>query len=188
MHVSALLALSLALATDATAVASTRGLGRARPKAQHYAWVALFFGGSQAIMPALGGLLGGGIAGVLGHRLASLTSWIAAVLLALIGGKMLWESRGPEDTEERTPGDPFALRTLFLLAIATSIDAFAAGVSLPLLGAPLVISTATIGVVTALCSMCGLYLGARLRPLLGIPLERVGGIVLLLLAGYTLWK
>ena len=105
--------------------------------------------------------------------------WIAFVLLAFIGGKMLWESRAPKTESSDQDEAAFATRTMLVLALATSVDALAIGVTLPMLGAPLGLSIATIGVVTALLSVAGLYAGRRFGAMLGPRLDVVGGVVLI---------
>ncbi len=180
MTFGSIFALAVGLAMDATAVAAARGLLAPVIRARHVARIMLFFGGFQALMPLLGWALGS----QLGPVVAAWDHWIAFVLLAGIGGKMLWEARGgPRDDEAEVAdaGDPFGLRVLTVLAIATSIDAFAVGVTLPILGAPLVTSLVTIGVVTALLSAVGLFAGRRFGALLGKRLDAVGGVVLVLL-------
>jgi manganese efflux pump family protein len=171
-----ILLLAVALAADATAVAAARGVTVTRITPRHVLLVASFFGGFQALMPLLGYLLGSRI----GPTLEAWDHWIAFGLLGFIGGKMLWEARGPRDAPS-SDHDPFGLRVLFLLAIATSIDAFAVGITLPMLGAPFALSLATIGVVTALLSALGLWVGRRFGALFGTRLELAGGVVLIAL-------
>ncbi len=179
MSFSAIFALAIGLAMDATAVAAARGLATPVLRLKHVLLVMLFFGGFQALMPLLGWALGS----QLGPLVAAWDHWIAFVLLCGIGGKMLLEARGgDDDAEEKADvGDPFGLRVLTVLAVATSIDAFAVGITLPMLGAPLVLSLVTIGVVTALLSAAGLFAGRRFGSLLGKRLDFVGGAVLVLL-------
>jgi putative Mn2+ efflux pump MntP len=175
----AIFALAVGLAMDATAVAAARGLAAPVLRLKHVLLVMLFFGGSQALMP----LLGWGLGSQLGPVVAAWDHWIAFVLLCGIGGKMLHEARGSDDQEVKPDdsGDPFGVRVLGVLAVATSIDAFAVGITLPMLGAPLVVSLVTIGVVTALLSAAGLFAGRRFGSLLGKRLDLVGGAVLVLL-------
>jgi putative Mn2+ efflux pump MntP len=150
--------------------------------------VMIFFGGFQALMPLLGWVLGS----QLGPIVAAWDHWIAFVLLGGIGGKMLLEARssGDDDEDEKSSnaGDPFGLRVLTVLAVATSIDAFAVGITLPMLGAPLVLSLVTIGVVTAMLSAAGLFAGRRFGALLGKRLDFVGGAVLVLLGCKILFE
>ncbi|MCA9684543.1 MAG: manganese efflux pump, partial [Myxococcales bacterium] len=153
-----ILLLALGLAMDATAVSAARGLSVDAVHPRHMLLVALYFGGSQALMPLLGWALGAW----LGPWLEAWDHWIAFVLLAFIGGKMLWEAWGDREGEGGGEGDgedggeaeperdPFGWKLMLLLAIATSIDALAVGFTLPMLGAPFALSLVTIGVTTAL--------------------------------------
>jgi putative Mn2+ efflux pump MntP len=176
-----ILLLALALAADATAVAAARGVAVAQVTPRHVLLVALFFGGFQALMPLLGYLLGSRV----GPMLEAWDHWIAFGLLGAIGAKMLLETREPKETPENER-DPFALRVLLLLAIATSIDAFAVGITLPMLSAPLALSLVTIGVATALLSAAGLWIGRRFGALFGARLELAGGVVLIALGAKIL--
>jgi putative Mn2+ efflux pump MntP len=146
--------------------------------------VALLFGGFQAAMPALGWLLGARVGG----WLATWDHWIAFVVLAGLGAKMIHESRGaPEDADGSEAGHAaFRWRPLLVLAVATSIDAFAAGFTLSLLDAPLVRSLVVIGVVTAVLSAAGVYAGRRFGALLGKRLDLFGGLALIAIGVQTL--
>ncbi len=125
-------------------------------------------------MPALGWLIGSGV----GPMLRAWEHWVAFVLLSAIGAKMLWDARKGPDGGLPSDDEPFAIRVLLLLGVATSIDAFAAGISLPMLGLELWPSVVVIGVVTAALSLIGLILGYRFRLLLGRSLDVLGGLVL----------
>jgi putative Mn2+ efflux pump MntP len=177
-------ALAVGLSMDATAVAAARGLVTERIEAKHVAKVALAFGGAQAAMPLFGYFLGA----ELGPFMSRFAHWVAFVLLAGIGGKMLWEARGQDDDEPEASDkrDPWGFRVMFGLAVATSIDAFAAGITLPLLRAPLAFSLAAIGITTAVLSAGGLLVGKRLGAMFGKRLEVVGGLVLVALAAKVL--
>jgi putative Mn2+ efflux pump MntP len=170
------LVLSLALAADAVAVAATRGLAVPRLRWRHFASVALWFGTAQGGMTLLGGLLGGRF----GPALAAYDHWIAFGLLSALGLKLLYEAWSAEDEPSGAPDErAFATRTMALLALATSIDALAAGVTLPLIDAPLALTCTSIGVVTALTSALGLYAGRRFGALLGKRVDVAGGLVLI---------
>lgn len=178
MNAVELLLLAIGLAMDAAAVSAARGLAVGVVRARHLMLVAVFFGGAQAFMPLLGFLLGQ----QLGPLIAAIHHWVAFGLLVFLGGRMVKESFDDDDEEEdeaSAAGDPFALPTMAALAVATSIDAFAVGLVLPTLGASLVVAVAVIGVVTALLSMLGLVLGARLGRHLGSRLDLLGGVVLI---------
>ena len=175
-----ILALAVGLAMDAAAVSAARGLATPEVRPRHLLLVAVFFGGFQGLMPLLGFLLGS----ALGPLVQAFDHWIAFVLLVGLGAKMLWEARGGADSDDDSgkdqppAADLWNLRTLLLLAVATSIDAFAVGVMLPMLQAPLLLSVLTIGVTTAVLSALALLAGRRLGALLGSRLDAVGGLVL----------
>jgi len=176
MRFEAILALSVGLAMDATAVSAARGMAVPKIRPRHVALVALFFGGFQALMPVIGWLVGSRV----GPLVEAWDHWIAFVLLAAIGGKMLWESRKSEaEATHRNEENVFGLRTMLVLAIATSIDALAVGITLPLLDAPFALSVATIGVTTAVMCIAGLLLGRRAGAMLGRRLDMLGGLILI---------
>jgi len=176
MGFGSILVLALGLAMDATAVCAARGCAAQRVHLRHVLLVALFFGGFQALMPLIGWIVGRGV----GPLVQAWDHWIAFVLLAGIGGKMLWEAWSSSDQSEPTREvDLFGLRVLLLLAIATSIDALAVGFTLPMLNAPLVLSLTTIGVTTAITSAAGLCAGRRVGDALGNRPDLVGGVGLI---------
>ena len=177
MSLASLLALAFGLAMDATAVAAATGLAAPALRLRHYAAVGLLFGGFQAGMPVLGWLLGRTV----GPSLAAWDHWIAFALLGGIGAKMLIEARrgGGEAAPGDRARDPFAPMLLVALAVATSIDALAVGVTLPMLGAELLPAVTAIGLTTATLSAAGLALGHRVGARLGSGLEVVGGLVLI---------
>jgi manganese efflux pump family protein len=177
MSFGAVLLLAVGLAMDATAVAAARGLAAPVLRAGQVARVALLFGAAQALMPLLGWFIGDRV----GPLVAAWDHWIAFVLLVAIGGKMLWESRRPAEDGQGGAGqpDPFRMPLLLALALATSIDAFAVGVTLPMLGAPMVMSLVCIGVTTALLSAAGVVVGRRSGQRLGRRLDAFGGIILI---------
>ena len=177
--------LAVGLAMDATAVAAARGLAAPRIQARHVLLVALLFGGFQALMPLLGFLLGTHI----GPWVRDWDHWIVFGLLASLGVRMLREARTSEAQDAAAAvqnAEAFKLRLLLALALATSIDAFAAGITLPLLDAPLAVSLATIGIITALLSVLGLFAGRRFGALLGPRLDIAGGLILIALGTKTL--
>jgi len=177
----AVLALALGLAMDATAAAAACGVAAPAVRARHYASVAAYFGGFQALMP----LLGWRLAAWLGPVIEGWDHWIAFVLLSGIGAKMIHGAwRG--GVRAAGEGDGFGPKVMLGLAVATSIDAFAVGVTLPMIGAPLAASVATIGVTTAMLSVGGLFAGRSFGALLGRRLEALGGLVLIALGGKIL--
>jgi manganese efflux pump family protein len=190
MDAWSLILLSVGLAMDATAVSATRGLTLTRIEPRHLGLVGVFFGGSQALMPIVGYGLGASV----GQWVKAWQHWLVFALLAGLGARMLREGfrrgevTGPDraaaDAQEVPPvagADAFALPVMLGLALATSIDALAAGITLPLLGAPLIISSLSIGLVTAALSMFGLWVGRRFGDVLGHRLDVVGGLTLIAL-------
>ena len=161
--------LSFGLAMDATAVSAARGL--AGHHKRELVLLPLFFGGFQSGMSALG-WLGGKWAG---EYIARYQGWVAFVLLAAIGIKMIVDGIRADGDAEPAPG---SLGTYLALAVATSIDAAIAGFTLPTLDVAPWISIVLIGVITAACSAVayatGRAIGGKLGPRLGI----LGGVVL----------
>jgi putative Mn2+ efflux pump MntP len=175
MGIGGILALAGALAMDATAVAMERGIAAERVRAGHVLLVGLLFGGFQAAMPIIGWLLGTRI----GPAVEAWDHWIAFAILGALGGKSIWDAlRGKKAQQGAVKGDVFGLRVLLVLAVATSIDALAAGVTLPMMGAPPAPTFVAIGVVTAVLSGAGVVVGKRLGPLFGERIHLVGGLVL----------
>ena len=180
----AVLALALALAMDATAVAAARGMATAHVPGREAVLVPALFGGFQAGMSALGWLGGRW----LGPVIEKWDHWIAFGLLSALGLRMIIGALGKKDpgadaavaTDVDAPPPPSSnLMQLIGLAIATSIDALAAGITLPTFDAPPAVALVLIGVVTAALSAAGLYAGRRLGARLGRRLEALGGVVLI---------
>ena len=183
------LLLAIALAMDAFAVAI--GLGAKSQKQNHHYvlrlafYAALYFGIAQGIMPLIGYLLGAALLG----WLAAAAPWIGGIILIALGGKMLYEVFAGDKEEEIDDIDDEALannsrhqginhKTMFTLAIATSIDAMAAGFTLNLLALNAWLACLIIAVVTALFSLSGVYLGWRSGTWLEDKAEALGGLVL----------
>lgn len=165
--------LAVGLAMDATAAAAARGAAPGRGSRLAGALrVGLLFGGFQALMP-LGGWLVGDRAGAL---VADWDHWIAFAILTAIAIKMAYDGLrgGSREAEEDATG----WRVLLVLALATSVDAFAAGLTLPLLGAPVGVSLVIIFAVTAVLSSAGFLLGSRLAGGGGRWIELVGAALL----------
>jgi len=166
--------LALSLGMDAFAVSISCGMspGFRRRSAL---WLGIYFGGFQALMTLLGAFLGHSF-----HQyVAQAGGWIAFGLLALIGGNMVWGAlKGDRKPDEITA---LSHKRLFVLAIATSIDAFAAGVSLALLTVNLVVACTVIGGVAFVLSVSGGLFGKRVGEAFHKRAELVGGIVLIAL-------
>lgn len=168
--------LAVGLAMDAVAVSAARGCAAPALRLRHLALVAVFFGGFQALMPLAGWFAGKAI----GPLVAVWDHWLAFVLLAGIGAKMVWESRQARP-EQLVKSNLFGLGVMLLLAIATSIDALAAGITLPMVGASLLPSIITIGLTTAVLSALGLVAGRRFGAGFGKHADAVGGLILIAL-------
>lgn len=160
--------LAFGLAMDATAVAAARGLAR---RGREIVILPLLFGLFQGGMAALGWGLGAWG----GKYVEAYDHWIAFVLLVAIGGKMLWEAWRGEEAKEGEAG----LGIYLILALATSIDAAAAGITLPLMSVSPLIAIVLIGTITAACSALGYVAGRALGAHLGNKLEILGGLVLI---------
>ena len=145
--------------------------------------VALFFGGFQAVMPLAGWLLGAQFAGYIQH----LDHWLAFVLLAFIGGKMLWESRSVE-TESASCAVTVTLdyRQLLGMAVATSIDALAVGVTFAFLEVEILPAVTIIGCTTFCLSLVGVAVGAFFGARFQRWAEMAGGLILILLGARIL--
>ncbi|RYZ06837.1 MAG: manganese efflux pump [Myxococcales bacterium] len=170
---------------DAMAVAAARGLSVKRIGMRHVALVAGLFGGFQALMPLIGYLLGSQV----GKAIRAWDHWLIFAVLGAIGAKMLWEAFHQDAAEASLPeAEAFGLKVMVMLAVATSIDALAAGFTLPLMGAPLGVSLVSIGVTTALLSVAGLFAGQRFGAALGSRLDAVGGLVLIGIGLKTLYE
>jgi manganese efflux pump family protein len=171
-----ILVLAIGLAMDATAVAAARGCAAPELKLYDVAWTALLFGAAQAVMPAFGWLLGQAV----GHWVAFIDHWIAFAVLGALGIKMLREAASfdPHAGSAAPSRGPYVLLGL---ALATSIDAFAVGLTLPLLRAPFALAIVTIGVVTTLLTAAGAVAARHFSAMLGRRLDAIGGIVLILL-------
>ncbi len=174
MDIFTILLIGLGLSMDAFSVSVTDGIVLKNPKPYESAKIALFFGGFQFLMPCLGYLL----ASSFSKYITAFDHWIAFALLAFIGGKMLFEALGEKD-EDREIKNPLSSSTLFILAIATSIDALAVGVTFATMAVSVLFASAIIGVMTFTISFAGVFIGSRFGNLLGSKAEIAGGLVLI---------
>lgn len=175
------LVLAIGLAMDATAVATARSVSGV-PRRELLV-LALAFGGFQAGMAALGWVVGAST----GELVEQWDHWIAFGLLLLVGGKMLLEAlRGGADEDAVVGPARLGAHTIIVLSIATSIDALAAGVTLPTIEAPPVLTLVLIGVATFVLSTVGGMLGGRLGARFGSRLEVLGGVALIGIGTKTL--
>lgn len=176
MDLLTLFLLAVGLSMDAFAVAICKGLAMKKITIKQAAIVGAWFGIFQALMPALGFLLGTSFAAVVNV----IADWIAFILLALIGGNMIKEALSKEEEEADAS---LAFKTMLLLAIATSIDAFAVGVSFAFMeiGSLIVPAVLFIGIITFTLSMAGVKVGSVFGTRYKSKAELAGGIILILL-------
>lgn len=173
MSLVELLLIAVGLSMDAFAVSICKGLSVQRAQPRQMVCVGLYFGGFQALMPLLGYLLGTQFESFI----TSVDHWIAFVLLGLIGGNMIRESFGKEERLD----DSFGFRAMLPLAIATSIDALAMGVTFAFLQVEIVPAVLCIGVMTFALSAVGLKVGNVFGARYKATAERLGGLVLILM-------
>lgn len=157
---------------DAFAVSLAAGVQLCRPSLKAVSRLALSFGFFQFLMPVLGWVAGRGLS----QWVQAFDHWVAFGLLAFIGSKMIWESmrRGSEPGKDPTRG-----WTLFILSIATSIDALAVGLSFAFLDVSVWLPSIIIGLVAMVLSAVGALFGCRLGRRFGVWAERFGGLVLI---------
>ena len=165
---------AIALAMDAFSVSMTKGFTQKNLTNSQIIYYGLFFGGFQAIMPILGYLCGNVIAAIV----TSLAPIIGFILLLAIGLNMIRESLSSDDDEIT---DEFSFKEVTLLAIATSIDAFAVGITIALIDDPILISAAIIGIVAFAFSIAGIFIGKKIGNYVGDKFQIVGGAILILI-------
>lgn len=173
-----ILFIGIGLAMDAFAVAVCKGLSMKKVNKKHAVIIALFFGGFQGIMPFIGWALGRSFE----QYIKSVDHWIAFVLLGIIGGKMIYDAL-KETTEAIVSENETKLdiKELLVLAIATSIDALAVGITFAFLEYPIGEAVAVIGVTTFVISLIGVYIGNLFGSKYEKKAELAGGTVLILI-------
>lgn len=171
--------IGVGLSMDAFAVAVCKGLGMKKVNKKQCFIIALFFGGFQALMPLIGWFLGRQFE----SYITSIDHWIAFVLLGFIGGKMVVEACKKEEEENvcKKEEEPLNIKELFLLAIATSIDALAVGITFAFLQMPIIEAITIIGVTTFVLSIGGVYVGNIFGNKYEKKAEFAGGIILILI-------
>lgn len=166
--------IAVGLSMDAFAVSVCKGLAMPKCTFKKAAIVGLWFGGFQALMPAIGYILGAQFQ----EAIASIDHWIAFVLLALIGGNMIHEAL---DNDEEEADASLDVKTMFLLAVATSIDALAIGITFAFLKVSIIPAVCFIGIVTFIISFAGVKIGNIFGARYKNKAEIVGGVILILL-------
>lgn len=168
--------IGIGLSMDAFAVAVCKGLGMEKINKRDALLLGVFFGGFQALMPLTGYLLGSRFASYIERW----DHWIAFILLAFIGGNMIRESREQEEEEAGHCGS-ISCRELFTLAVATSIDALAVGVSFAFLGVRIAPAVVLIGCTTFVLTLVGVWVGNLFGSRYKSRAELTGGIILILI-------
>lgn len=166
--------LAFALSMDAFAVSVCKGLATSKLKFKQMCIVGAWFGGFQALMPSLGYLLGS----TFEKYITRFDHWIAFILLALLGANMIREALSGE--EEKVDAS-YSFKPMLLMAIATSIDALAAGITLSTLQVNILLSAGLIGCTTFVISAVGVRVGNVFGSRFKRPAEIVGGVILILL-------
>lgn len=173
MDLVTVLSLAVGLAMDAFAVSLSIGTTRMANRARSFFRLSFHFGLFQFLMPILGWFAGTTVA----NLITRFDHWIAFGLLGFVGGRMIHAGWNPE--QPSFPSDPSRGKTLVMLSVATSIDAFSIGLTLAMLGADIFYPSVVIGIVTSILSMCGLLAGQRLGTAFGKKMEILGGVILL---------
>jgi manganese efflux pump family protein len=174
MNLFTIFMIALALSLDAFAVSIAGGVAVKRLRLKHALTMAAWFGGFQALMPLIGWF--GGTR--LRSSLSGLDHWVVFALLMFVGAKMIWEAFKLEPIEKM---DNLSIRVLFILALATSLDALAAGISFALLGVSILIPVIIIGAVTFLVSFIGVLAGEKGADLFGKKMEVAAGVILIII-------
>ena len=174
-----LLLMGVGLSMDAFAVSICKGLSMRKVNKKQCLVIGLFFGGFQALMPFIGWVLGSQFE----QYITSIDHWIAFILLGFIGGKMVVEAiREKDEAVEAGKMDPLLdFKEMFILAMATSIDALAVGITFAFLQVPIVEAVSIIGITTFVISVIGVYVGNFFGNRYKKKAELAGGIILILI-------
>ena len=171
--------LGVGLSMDAFAVSVCKGLGMKKLNKKQALIIGLYFGGFQALMPFVGWLLGSQFQ----KYITSIDHWIAFILLGFIGGKMMIEAVREWNEEEVVDvmDAPIDHKNMLVLAVATSIDALAVGITFAFLGTPIVEAITIIGITTMVISIAGVVVGSFFGSRYKSKAEFIGGLILVLL-------
>ena len=174
MGLAELFVLAVGLSMDAFAVSVCKGLAGGRIGAGEMGLAGIWFGGFQALMPVLGYILGAAFA----DYITAFDHWIAFVLLAVIGGNMIKEAFSSEEEEVN---NSFGARTMCVMAVATSIDALAVGITFAFLKVNIIAAAVFIGCTTFVFSAAGVKIGSVFGTRYKSRAELAGGVILILL-------
>lgn len=171
--------IGVGLSMDAFAVSICQGLSMTKIRWGHALTVGVYFGGFQALMPLIGWMLGSQFAG----RIQQYDHWVAFVLLVIIGGNMIREALSDEEdeAEDEAVGAGLDHKKLFLMAVATSIDALAVGVTFAFLDTAILPAIGIIGTTTFCISVAGVAVGCWFGARYKKRAEITGGAILMLL-------
>ena len=172
--------IGVGLAMDAFAVSICKGLAMRRMNYKKAIIIAAFFGVFQALMPALGYVLGTTFA----NKIAAIDHWIAFILLALIGANMIKEALSSDDDE--CQDDSLRLGDLIMLSIATSIDALAVGITFSFFNVSLLLSVSMIGIITFIICVIGVKVGNVFGEKYKSKAELAGGLILIVMGAKIL--
>lgn len=173
MSFAELFLIAVGLSMDAFAVSICKGLSVKKLSPKHALLVGVYFGGFQFLMPVIGYLLGFRFE----HLITNIDHWIAFVLLAFIGGNMIKESF----SKSEELNDDFGFKTMFLMAVATSVDALAVGITFAFLNVSIIPAASLIGVTTFIIAAVGIYIGNVFGAKYKSKAELAGGIILVLI-------
>lgn len=174
MDIISIVLLAIGLSMDAFAVSICKGLAMSKLNIRKMFIIALWFGGFQALMPLIGYFLGTRFT----NYIETIDHWIAFGLLVIIGANMIREAFGKDENQA---DDSVAFKSMFILAIATSIDALAIGVTFSFFEVNIVMAVCIIGVITFLLSLLGVKVGKVFGTKYKTKAEIVGGAILILL-------
>lgn len=174
MGIVEIILISIGLAMDAFAVSICKGLSMKKMNWKNAMIIAFYFGVFQAIMPAIGYFLGT----TFESFVTAVDHWIAFILLSFIGGNMIKESFNSEDEDKN---DRVDFKTMIVLAIATSIDALAVGITFAFFDVNVIVAVSIIGVITFFISLLGVKVGNKFGDKYQNKAELMGGILLVLL-------
>lgn len=171
MNLTCILLTSFALSMDAFAVSLSKGMNLKKFDFKIYFKISFMFGLFQGVMPLIGWLLGIGFS----SYIKSIDHWIALILLCFIGIQMIFEK------DENSESTSISNKDIFILAIATSIDALAVGISFAFLNVPILPTITAIAIITFLVCFVGVFIGSKIGSYLGKLAQLVGGILLILI-------
>lgn len=178
MHIFEIVLIGIGLAMDAFAASICKGLSMKKLNMKHMFVIALYFGGFQALMPLIGWVLGNQFQ----QYIVSFDHWIAFLLLAFLGTKTIVDTIREKDEDEGEKGESHLdHKELFLLAIATSIDALAVGVTLAFLQVNVISTVSVIGIVTFIICMFGVMVGNMFGSTFKKKASFVGGLILIVI-------